>query len=198
LSDYPGHYQYTPAPNYNGTDSFTFTWNDGHTNGNIETVIITVTPVNDAPVANAQSVTTVEDTPKNITLTASDVENDPLSFSIVSNPAHGTLAGAGLNLVYTPVTNYSGSDSFTFKAYDGSSNSAVKTVSITVTPVNDAPFAFGQTVTINEDTPIDITLTSFDPDGPNASYILLSQPTHGTRRRSMLPATARSTRRSAG
>src|SRR5206468_732875 len=99
---------------------------------------------------------------------------------IVSNPAHGILTGTGPNLVYRPATNYNGSDSFTFKVNDGAADSAVKTVSLTVTAVNDPPFAFDQTITINEDSPTNITLTSFDPDGPGASYIVFTQPAHGT------------------
>src|SRR5439155_704471 len=101
----------------------------------VATVSITVTPVNDPPVANNQSVTTPEDTPKTITLTGSDLDGDSLTFSIVTQPAHGTLSGTAPNLTYTPATNYIGPDSFTFKVNDGKVDSAVATVSITVTPV---------------------------------------------------------------
>ena len=97
--------------------------------------------VNDAPVADAGAVTTDEDTAKAITLHASDVEGDTLTYSIVSGPAHGTLSGSGTNRTYTPAANYNGSDSFTFKANDGTASSNVATVSITVNPVNDAPVA---------------------------------------------------------
>ena len=101
------------------------------------TVSITVTPVNDAPIANAQSVTTNEDTPKAITLTGSDVDGDTLTFSVVSGPTHGALSGTAPNLTYTPASDYHGPDSFTFKANDGTADSNIATVSITVTPVND-------------------------------------------------------------
>src|SRR5437762_2130655 len=93
------------------------------------TVSITVTAVNDPPVANAQSVTTAEDSPVAITLTGSDVDGDSLSFSVVSGPAHGSFNGS----VYTPAANYNGPDSFTYRASDGIANSAPATVSITVT-----------------------------------------------------------------
>jgi predicted extracellular nuclease len=92
-----------------------------------------------APVADDQSVTTAEDTPVNITLTASDGNNDPLTYSVESQPSHGTLSGTAPNLTYTPAPNYSGPDSFTFKANDGQADSNIATVSITVTPINDAP-----------------------------------------------------------
>jgi uncharacterized repeat protein (TIGR02543 family) len=132
---------YTPDANYNGADSFTFRASDGKTNSNVATVSITVTPVNDAPVANAQSVTTAEDTAKAITLTGSDPEGSNLTYAVVSNPAHGTLSGTAPNVTYTPDANYNGADSFTFQASDGKTNSNVATVSITVTAVNDAPVA---------------------------------------------------------
>jgi hypothetical protein len=100
---------------------------------------ITVTNVNEAPKADAQSVSTPEDTAKQVTLSGSDVEGDSLSYIIVSGPAHGTLTGTGANRTYTPAANYNGPDSFTFRANDGQADSNVATVSITVNAVNDAP-----------------------------------------------------------
>jgi hypothetical protein len=100
---------------------------------------LTLNKENSAPVASAQSITTAEDTAKSITLAASDADGDSLSYSIVSGPSHGTLAGSAPNVTYTPAANYNGPDSFTFKANDGTADSNVATVSITVTPVNDAP-----------------------------------------------------------
>jgi hypothetical protein len=97
------------------------------------------TSVNEAPVADSQSVTTNEDTAKAITLTGSDANGDTLTFSVVTQPAHGTLSGTAPNLTYTPNANYNGSDSFTFKANDGSADSNTATVSITINAVNDAP-----------------------------------------------------------
>jgi Family of unknown function (DUF6288)/Bacterial Ig domain/Divergent InlB B-repeat domain/Bacterial Ig-like domain/HEAT repeats len=96
---------------------------------------------NTPPVANAQSVTTAEDTAKAITLIGSDVDGDALTYTIVTQPAHGTLSGTGASRTYTPAANYNGADSFTFKVNDGTVDSAVATVSITVTAVNDAPVA---------------------------------------------------------
>src|SRR2546428_4273096 len=112
----------------------------------------TITPVNHAPVANAQTVTTLEDTAKAITLTATDVDGDPLTYSVVTAPAHGTLSGAAPTLTYTPAANYNGTDSFTFKANDGTVDSALATVSLTITAVNDAPsFTKGADQTVVED-----------------------------------------------
>src|SRR4029078_711807 len=84
---------YTPAANYNGPDRFTFKVNDGQLDSNVATVSITVRPVNDAPGANDQTVATDEDTPLAITLTASDIEGDALTYTVLTPPAHGTLSG---------------------------------------------------------------------------------------------------------
>jgi len=132
---------YTPARDFNGSDVFTFKVNDGQLDSAPATVTITVTPVNDAPVANAQSATTPEDTALSVTLSGSDVEGDTLTYTVVAGPTHGTLSGTAPNLTYTPAPDFDGSDTFTFNANDGRLDSAPATVTITVTPVNDAPSA---------------------------------------------------------
>ncbi|HZS05030.1 MAG TPA: Ig-like domain-containing protein [Blastocatellia bacterium] len=171
---------YTPAPDYNGPDSFTFKANDGKADSNVATVGIGVTPVNDPPVASSQSVTTDEDTAKVITLAASDVDNDPLTFIAVTPPQHGTLNGTGSNLTYTPALNYNGPDSFSFKVNDGQVDSNIATVSITVSPVNDPPFANGQLITTAEDTAKPFTLTVTDVDGDTLTFAVVTQPQHGS------------------
>ena len=119
----------------------TFKANDTLLDSNIATVSITVNAVNDAPVADDQAVTTDEDTAAAITLTASDVDGDTLTYGVVTGPSNGTLSGTAPNLSYTPSADYHGADSFTFKANDTLLDSNVATVTITVTPVNDAPVA---------------------------------------------------------
>ena len=123
---------YTPDADYNGPDSFTFTANDGTTDSNLATVSIDVTPVNDAPVASDQSVTTDEDTVIQITLVATDVDGDPLTYAIVTQPTNGTAVLTGNTVDYTPDANYNGPDNFTFTANDGTTDSNVATVSIDV------------------------------------------------------------------
>ena len=92
-------------------------------------------PANAAPAANAQSVTASENYAQAVTLTGSDTDDDALTYTIVTGPGHGTLSGTAPNLTYTPATSYSGSDSFTFKVNDGTVDSPVATVSITVTGI---------------------------------------------------------------
>jgi VCBS repeat-containing protein len=139
-----GTFVYTPDPNYNGPDSFTFNASDGTAASNVATVSITVTAVNDAPVAADLVITTAEDAAKTGQVTATDADGDALTFSLVSDPAHGTVEfNADGSFVYTPDANYTGPDSFTFNASDGTAASNVATVSITVTAVNDAPVLSG-------------------------------------------------------
>ncbi|MBP9501349.1 MAG: tandem-95 repeat protein, partial [Candidatus Promineofilum sp.] len=172
---------YTPNSNYNGPDSFTFQIFDGTDYSNVATISITVTPVNDAPTANPQSVNVVEDTPTIITLTGSDPDGNALTFSIVTPPVNGTLSGTGADRTYTPNPNYTGPDSFTFKVNDVTTDSNVATVSITVIPVNDAPTANPQSVNVVEDTPTIITLTGSDPDaGDTLTFTIVTPPVNGT------------------
>jgi VCBS repeat-containing protein len=146
LSGTPPLVTYTPDADFNGLDSFTFTVSDGDLTSLPATVSITVDAGNDIPVANAQSVTTAEETPLPIVLTGSDPEGSALTFAIATQPANGTLAGAAPNVTYTPDADFNGPDSFTFTVNDGELNSAPAMVDIAVTPVNDPPVA-------NNDTP---------------------------------------------
>ena len=137
-----GSFTYTPAANYNGTDSYTYKANDGAADSNVATVNITVTPVNDAPLAANDSYTTPQDTvltaaAPGVLANDSDVDGGPLTSMLVTGPSHGTLTqNSDGSFTYTPAANYSGSDSYTYKANDGTVDSNVATVSITVTPVN--------------------------------------------------------------
>lgn len=171
---------YSPAANYNGPDAFTYRVNDGTTNSNTATVSITVTPVQDAPTATSQSVTTNEDVAKAITLAGVDVDGDVLTFTIVSGPTRGAISGTLPNITYTPSSNYNGSDAFTFKVNDGTVDSPTATVSITVSPVADAPTAVDQTVSTNEDVSKSITLGGSDADGDAITFSIVGTPSHGT------------------
>ena len=129
---------YTPAAGFFGTDSFTFTVNDGELTSGAATVSITVNevvPPNERPTATGSSVVTDEDVAVPVTLAGSDPEGATLSFAVVSQPAHGTLSGSAPNLTYTPAAGFFGTDSFTFTVSDGELTSAPATVSITVNEV---------------------------------------------------------------
>lgn len=134
LSGSPPGVTYAPTANYNGADSFTFRANDGKANSNTATVSINVNATNDRPVANDRSATTSENTQVAITLSATDPDGDPLIYSILSSPSHGSISGTPPDVTYTPSANYNGTDSFTFLANDGTADSNIATVSITVMP----------------------------------------------------------------
>lgn len=134
---------------------------------------------NTAPSATAQSVTVNQNTAWQISLSGTDPENDALSYSIVTNPAHGSLGTVSGNVVtYTPAAGYIGSDSFTFKvsdAYGLTSGSA--SVSITV---NGAPIATAQSVQTNQDSAKTITLAATDPESDAVTFGVVSNPSHGS------------------
>ncbi len=169
---------YTPATNYFGDDSFTFRVNDGSVDSAPATISITMNSINDAPVANSQSVNTDEDAAAVLNLTSSDVDGDPLTYTLTL-PAHGTLTGTAPNVIYTPATNYFGGDSFTFKVNDGQANSGAATINITVRTVNDAPVAVSETVGTDENTSLALTLHASDAEGDALTYTVV-QPAHGT------------------
>ncbi|MDP3849082.1 MAG: Ig-like domain-containing protein [Luteolibacter sp.] len=172
---------YTPNADASGTDSFSFRVNDGTVNSNTATVSITLTAVaNEAPVAAAQTVSTLEDKALGIVLSASDKNGDPLSYSIVANPAKGSLSGSAPNLTYTPKTDLNGSDSFTFRVNDGKANSNTATVTISITPVNDAPVALAQSISTAADKAVGIVLSASDADGNALTYSIVSSPARGT------------------
>ena len=86
-----------------------------------------------------------------------DTSGSGLTAVLVSGPAHGTLTlNSNGSFTYSPAANYNGSDSFTYKANDGALDSNVATVSLTVTPVNDAPVAANDSYSTSEDTPLTV------------------------------------------
>lgn len=129
-----GSYTYAHDGGETTSDSFVYEACDTGPLCDTATVDLTIIPVNDPPLANDDSVTTLEDTPVAITLTGSDAEGDGLTFSVVTGPDHGVLEGAVPDLSYTPNPGFSGSDCFTFVANDGQDDSNLATVSITVAP----------------------------------------------------------------
>jgi hypothetical protein len=129
-----GTVRYTPNLHFHGQDSFTYTMSD--TNGETATTVVhvTVTAVHNTPVAFAQSMTTVEDTPVAITLQGSDMDGDVLTFVIVTEPVNGTVSSMPPVVTYTPTARFVGTDSFTFRVSDGALSSSSATVNIIVTP----------------------------------------------------------------
>ncbi|MCA1799652.1 MAG: tandem-95 repeat protein, partial [Xanthomonadaceae bacterium] len=186
ISDTTAEVTYTPAADFNGTDSFTFFANDGTVDSASATISLTVNPVNDPPVADAGTASTDEDTAVTITLNGSDVEGNALTFAIVTGPGNGALGAitpindTTAELTYTPAPDFNGADSFTFSVNDGALDSAAATVEITINPVNDPPTADAASATTDEDTPVTITLTGGDVDGDPLAFAVATPPASGS------------------
>lgn len=184
-----GQVIYTPAQNYSGPDQFTYSIRDGELE-DTAVVSINVTAANDAPVANDDTFTVTEDTPKALDVLANDADIDStISLSSITvQPAHGAARIEGGQVLYMPEQNYNGPDQFTYSVTDGNL-SDVAVVSLTVTAVNDAPTATNDEFTIDEDTQLavkisDILANDRDTDGPQLTIVLpadqASKPQNGT------------------
>ena len=162
---------YTPALNYNGIEEVTYTVSDGSLTSE-GTLTVTVTPVNDAPEAFDDTFTLEQGNTQVITLSAIDIDEDELVYSIVSDPSHGTISIDGDQATYIADDSYSGSDSFTFIASDGELNSNEAVVSIDVTldvltqqlsKINGYPNPFHSYYIINNPIPIEVEI--YDVNG---------------------------------
>lgn len=179
-----GSVNYTPDANYHGQDSFTYRIDNGPAQSNLATVTLTVTAVNDKPVAANATVQQDEDTPFTFSLQpyVSDVDGDVLAIT-VGMPQYGTVsANADGSFTYTPNANYFGTDSFTYRANDGQLDSQLATVTLTIAAVNDAPVATDLTLTTAEDSVLTINLLTqgSDVDSTLLTSHIVNGPTHGT------------------
>ena len=179
-----GSYTYTPAADYNGTDSFTYKVSDGRGGVSTGTITVTVDPVNDRPVATATTVSANEDNSVSGRVVATDVDGDALTFSIPSNggPAHGTVTmNADGTFNYVPAANFNGTDTFTYQVSDGKGGTTTAQVSVNVAAVNDAPTTGDSTASGNEDGQIAGRVVANDADGDALSFSVPSNggPAHG-------------------
>jgi VCBS repeat-containing protein len=154
--DTAGNFTYTPAANFNGLDSFIYQLCDVDNDCDTALVVITVTPVDDFPVAVSDRDTTNEDTP----LTGDVCGNDTASgdggnrTTVATAPAHGTVTlDSQCHYTYIPDSNFNGTDTFSYRLCDVDGDCDTATVVITVTPVDDFPVAVSDRDTTNEDTP---------------------------------------------
>ncbi|HEV7424963.1 MAG TPA: Ig-like domain-containing protein [Thermoanaerobaculia bacterium] len=188
-----GSYVYVHDGSETTSDSFTYTASDGVATSNIATVNITITPVNDAPVANNDSYTVAEGGTLNQSAPGvlgndTDPDSPTLTAVLVSGPAHASSFTLNPNGSFNYVHDGSETltDSFTYRANDGSLNSNIATVNITITPVNDAPVAVNdgpynvaEGGTLNVATP-GVLANDTDPDSPTLTAVLVSGPAHAS------------------
>jgi len=132
-----------------------------------------------APTSQDQSQFLKQGTSKAVTLVATDPESQPISYSIVSAPSNGFISGTPPSVTYTPDPSFSGVDTFTFQASDGTLQSNVATVTLTVT-ANSAPMAQDQTPILPHNGAKAITLAALDAEGDSLTYSILAGPSHGS------------------
>jgi PKD repeat protein len=181
LNEQSGECHYTPPTDESGLFSFMFTTSDGQLTSEPVMFTLIIDPVNDPPVAQNNTIETLEDTSIEITLQADDIDSAIEAFSIMAFPdGHLELIDPSTGLCqYTPLTNYFGPDIFSFMASDAESTSQPGLITIHITPVNDPPVASSMSITANEDQVRTITLNTFDPDGDPITFTMLSNPDHG-------------------
>jgi hypothetical protein len=140
-----------------------------------------VTRVNDAPTTVDQSFNTFEDTALDETLSAFDVDADPVRFELMRGAENGTVqlevSGA---FHYVPNADFNGRDTFRFRVTDGSLSSSVITATVSMRAVNDAPVIQPAKVATLADTPILIQLQVSDVEGDEITNRVSVAPTHGS------------------
>ena len=174
---------YTPNQDWNGTDTFTFEATDDRTaRTNVATATITVNAVNDTPTSSEVSGSSNEDTAIDVALSATDVDQDNLTYSVVSDVSNGTTSISESTLTYTPNQDWNGTDTFTYKVNDGTVDSNTSNGTIMIAAINDAPVANDMTVSTNETrfSSLDIALDVTDVDGDDLTYIIVSDASNAT------------------
>ncbi|MCS6978295.1 MAG: tandem-95 repeat protein [Gemmatales bacterium] len=135
-----GTFRYTPQADFHGTDSFTYRAINDEGQSEPVTVTLIIASVNDAPMAANGAFTVAEDGTLTGSVTATDVDGDTLSYTLISGPSHGTLElNADGTFTYRPSAHYFGPDSFTFGVSDGQGGTATGVAFLTVDPINDTP-----------------------------------------------------------
>ena len=193
--DGAGNVVFTPAANFNGTASFSYTVSDGLNLSDEAQASFTVTPTNDLPTTGDDLLTTVaEDSgPRAIaaaTLLANDTgapdSGETLSVIAVGNAVGGavSLSGDGATITFAPAANFDGTASFDYTLSDGTFGSTdVGSASFPVTSVDDAPIALADTTTVDEDsgaTAIAVLANDIDIDGGPKTIVAITQPANGT------------------
>ncbi|HSS68884.1 MAG TPA: tandem-95 repeat protein [Nocardioidaceae bacterium] len=138
-----GVVRYTPAADYSGSDSWTYTARDADGDTADATVSVIVTPVNDVPVAADDTVRVAEDSGSSalrLLANDSDADGDALTVTAVSDPQHGSVAGSpAAGFTFAPSNDFNGRDHLRYTVSDGHGGSTTAAVTVVVTPVNDAP-----------------------------------------------------------
>ena len=162
--------RYTPTPNFSGSDTINYTISDGNGGTDSSIVAVTVNPVPDAPVANNDTATVVEDSTNNIiNVTANDTDADGDTLTVTAaSTSTGSVTPSGGNVSYTPPANFTGQATINYTISDGTGRTDSAAVTVTVTGQNDPPVANNDMASVAEDTisnVINVTANDTDPDG---------------------------------
>ncbi len=168
--------QYTPVADYAGSDTFGYRVSDVDTQFDTATVTVTVTAADDQPVAVADTDSTVEDTSKVIDVLANDtkVVDLPVVVTVTTPPAHGTATPSGTSISYVPAADYAGPDAFNYTVTDQDGDSSSAQVTMTVTPVNDAPVAVDDYAAVHVDEAVDVAVLDNDTDADANTLVVQS------------------------
>ena len=173
-------WNYAPAPNYNGSDSVSFTVTDGELNSEVATITITVTNENDAPVISGTAATTVAlDGEYSFLPVASDVDGDSLTFSVSGAPSWLAIDAATGALTGT-ASSLEDASSVVVSVTDGTDSVSLPAFAISVVQTNVAPVANAANLTTDEDTATTFTPSGSDSNGDTISFILVTAPSNGT------------------
>lgn len=176
-----GSVTYDPELNFFGADAFKVSLTDSsgaQVNG---IIAISVTPVNDAPEAEEQSFGLAEDDVFQQVLGATDVDEDPLTFSLEAASSHGTVVvAADGSFTFEPEVDYNGPDDFSVLVDDGNGGVTPFNVLLSIEPRNDAPLAESVIFEVNEDELLASAVEAFDVDEDALIFHLEIIPEHGT------------------
>ena len=174
---------YSPESNDFGEVSFTYVAISQNLESEAATVTISITAVNDAPSSSPVTVETALNEPVDIVLQGADIDGDDLTYTLISQPSHGTLEGLAPNLSYRPQNGFVGEDQFSYQVNDGQANSSISSVSITVNESNEPnePLSISSIeVSTPEDQVLNLLLSCTSALTGEITYELVSQPQLGS------------------
>ena len=177
---------YTPAANFNGSEVITYTVSDGTLTDESGSLTVTVNPINDNPIAVADTLTVDEDaalTSVDVISNDTDMDNDTITLTAVSTAGSGTVAinSDNVSVDYIPAANFNGTEVITYTVSDGTLTDETGTLTVTVNTVNDAPVAVEDSISVEEDAALTSTnVIANDTDIDNDTLLVLSATTTGT------------------
>ena len=180
-----GSYTYTPVANYFGPDQAVYLMIDPCGVMDIATLFIDVLPVNDAPIAAGEQVTTNEDVMYSGSVAGNEmeIEGETMLWTVISGPTHGVLVlNPNGSFTYTPNQNYFGTDEVMYSVADPLGASASAVLGITIVSINDLPIAEDDFFSLDEDASLSgsVAINDVDPDNDPLEFTLVNGALNGT------------------